>query len=335
MDLLQAEDPWMDWEDVEPLFRRYPVLGLSGDTCFLTELRGRPRQGGAAQAEILTLLEEVEQTDPSLRTHPDLLRLARLVAGAPRLSPEREVLLVAEAQAVLRATGKMRSPAMDEIIAAYGRRVLRFLVRSRDLSRMMPAIEDYLQEGCIAVARAVAKFDRNRHARIGTLLYYELLNVVNRGQPEMSFPVRLPVHVFWRLANSRRQRRKAVGDLGEGVPAQRWLDVQVLGSGEWEDAYENGDALEPHTMAMPEPDPLAVVEAKSEKELLDEVLSTLSPREEQVLRLRFGLNDNVERTLEEIGRSFGVTRERIRQVEAKALKRLRHASRIRRLRREL
>ncbi|MHB9145729.1 MAG: sigma-70 family RNA polymerase sigma factor [Symbiobacteriia bacterium] len=115
--------------------------------------------------------------------------------------------------------------------------------------------------------------------------------------------------------------------------ALRWLDAQVLGTEEWEEAYEQGEIrILPLTGSASEGDSVEEAEIALLHDTIEEMLATLTEREATVIRLRFGLEDGVELTLEQVGQIMGVTRERIRQIEKKALKRLRHPKRSRRLR---
>ena len=258
------------------------------------------------------------------------------IGRVPLLSAEEEVELAIRMSEGDVAAKKRLSEANLRLVVSIAKRYV---------GRGMQFL-DLIQEGNLGLIKAVEKFDHTKGFKFSTYATWWIRQAITRAIADQARTIRIPVHMVETINKVKKVNSQLLHENGHEptneqiaekleMPVEKVREIMRVAQepvsletpiGEEEDSYL-GDFI-PDEDA---PAPSDVASHTMLKEQLAEVLSTLTPREEKVLRLRFGLEDGRSRTLEEVGKEFNVTRERIRQIEAKALRKLRHPSRSKKL----
>ncbi len=286
-------------------------------------------------------LEKIDLSVPEGISTSDPVRMyLKEIGNYPLLSADEEIILSKQ----IEEGGAAGEAAKQKLTEANLRLVVS--IAKRYVGRGMQFL-DLIQEGNLGLIKAVEKYDYTKGFKFSTYATWWIRQAITRAIADQARTIRIPVHMVETINKLIRISRQLLQELGRepspeeigkemGISAERVREIQNMSRepvsintpiGEEEDSHL-GDFI---------PDDNAPVPAEAAaftllKEQLTEVLGTLTDREQQVLRLRFGLDDGRARTLEEVGKVFNVTRERIRQIEAKALRKLRQPSRSRKLR---
>lgn len=287
--------------------------------------------------------EEVEQIDISVPEGISIEDPVRMylkeIGKVPLLSAEEEIALAQ----TMEQGGPEGEAAKKKLAEANLRLVVS--IAKRYVGRGMLFL-DLIQEGNLGLIKAVEKFDYRKGYKFSTYATWWIRQAITRAIADQARTIRIPVHMVETINKLVRVQRQLLQELGRepspeeiakemSMPVERVREILKISQepvsletpiGEEEDSHL-GDFIQDENVPIPA-DAAAFTLLK---EQLVEVLDTLTDREQKVLRLRFGLDDGRARTLEEVGKEFSVTRERIRQIEAKALRKLRHPSRSRKL----
>jgi len=250
----------------------------------------------------------------------------------------------AAASAVARARGEVRR-GQEEMVRAHLRLVVAIAKKYRRFTSLH--LLDLIQEGNLGLMHAVEKYDHRRGVKVSTYASWWIRQSIARAIADQGRTIRVPVHVTETTIKVSRERRRhyqrygrdpAPGEIATrtGIPlpqVERALTTVPEPISLDAPVGEDGDATLADLIEAPDQDnPLAAAAAGELGKLVSEALADLTPREQRILRMRFGLGGASEHTLQEVGETFGVTRERIRQIEAKALEKLRRPDRARKLR---
>lgn len=253
-------------------------------------------------------------------------------------------LLVAAEEVTLAKRIEEGDPLAKQELAEANLRLV-VSIAKRYVGRGMQFL-DLIQEGNMGLMKAVEKFDYTKGFKFSTYATWWIRQAITRAIADQARTIRIPVHMVETINKLVRIQRQLLQDLGReptpeeigaemDLPTEKVREILKIAQepvsletpiGEEDDSHL-GDFIEDHDATSP----ADFTASELLKEQLNEVLDTLTDREENVLRLRFGLEDGQAKTLEQVGQQFGVTRERIRQIEAKALRKLRHPSRSKQL----
>lgn len=256
----------------------------------------------------------------------------------------RVELLTADEEVSLAQRIEQGDPVAKQELAEANLRLV-VSIAKRYVGRGMSFL-DLIQEGNMGLMKAVEKFDYHKGFKFSTYATWWIRQAITRAIADQARTIRIPVHMVETINKLVRIQRQLLQDLGReptpeeigaemDLPTEKVRDILKIAQepvsletpiGEEDDSHL-GDFIEDNDATSP----ADYTSAELLKEQLNEVLDTLTDREENVLRLRFGLEDGQSKTLEQVGQQFGVTRERIRQIEAKALRKLRHPSRSKQL----
>ncbi|MDO4815730.1 MAG: RNA polymerase sigma factor RpoD [Bacillota bacterium] len=282
-------------------------------------------------------LIETENTVDSYSTDDPVRMYLKEIGKVPLLTAEEEIELATRMSEGDEEAKRRMAEANLRLVVSIAKRYV---------GRGMQFL-DLIQEGNLGLIKAVEKFDHTKGYKFSTYATWWIRQAITRAIADQARTIRIPVHMVETINKVIRVSRQLLQELGHdpsaeeiakemGMPAEKVRDILKIAQepvsletpiGEEEDSHL-GDFI-------PDEDASEPSEAASFsllKEQLMEVLDTLTPREKKVLELRFGIIDGRTRTLEEVGKEFNVTRERIRQIEAKALRKLRHPSRSKKLR---
>ena len=282
-------------------------------------------------------LENIDLSVPEGVSIEDPVRMyLKEIGKVPLLSAEEEIELAKRMENGDQAAKKRLAEANLRLVVSIAKRYV---------GRGMLFL-DLIQEGNLGLIKAVEKFDYKKGYKFSTYATWWIRQAITRAIADQARTIRIPVHMVETINKLIRVQRQLLQELGRepypeeiaekmNLPVERVREIQKISQepvsletpiGEEEDSHL-GDFIQDDNV----PVPAEAAAFTLLKEQLVEVLGTLTEREQKVLRLRFGLDDGRARTLEEVGKEFNVTRERIRQIEAKALRKLRHPSRSRKL----
>lgn len=321
--------------------------------------------------EVIEEVPEEEIVDPNtlvdtFRTDDPVRMYLKEIGKVNLLTSEEEIALAQDMGAGVLAQEQLDGETEENPISDESRAELKKLITKGDYAkqrlaeanlRLVVSIAkryvgrgmqflDLIQEGNLGLIKAVEKFDYTKGYKFSTYATWWIRQAITRAIADQARTIRIPVHMVETINKVIRVSRQLLQELGHdpspeevsesmGIPVERVREILKIAQEPVSLETPIGEEADSHLGDfIPDEDASEPSEAASFtllKEQLVDVLSTLTPREEKVLKLRFGIEDGRSRTLEEVGKEFDVTRERIRQIEAKALRKLRHPSRSKKL----
>ena len=324
-----------DVDRIDELYETLEDHGISFENSIsseeLSEIESEVEKFNAGESMERILEEQGLSIDDPVRLY------LKEIGKVPLLTPDKERQL-AERMAV------GDDSAATELVEANLRLVVS--IAKRYVGRGMFFL-DLIQEGNLGLMKAVDKFDYTKGYKFSTYATWWIRQAITRAIADQARTIRIPVHMVETIHKVSRYSRQMLQELGReataeeigekmGMSAERVREIMKIAQdpvsletpiGEEEDSHLGDFIPDDET-----PAPSDAASASILREVIERELHTLTPREEHVIKLRFGLYDGRTRTLEEVGQEFNITRERIRQIEAKALRKLRHPSRARHLR---
>ena len=321
-------------EQIDKVFDAFEELGVD---LLSDDLDEEPDIDDLKEVEDLKLDEITETTYEGINIDDPVRMYLREIGRIPLLTFDQELDL---AKRILEGDEEAKQKLAESNLR------LVVSIAKKYVGRGMQFL-DLIQEGNMGLIKAVEKFDYTKGFKFSTYATWWIRQAITRAIADQARTIRIPVHMVETINKLIRTSRNLLQQLGREpspeeiaqemeIPVEKVVEIQKIAQdpvsletpiGEEEDSHlgdfiQDEDSPAPHDAAS----------YTLLKEQLEEVMNTLTPREAKVLKLRFGLEDGKARTLEEVGREFEVTRERIRQIEAKALRKLRHPSRSKKLR---
>jgi RNA polymerase primary sigma factor len=322
----------LDMEELEKVYENLESLNIEIIDDFDLELDSADFDVSLPKGQ-----EATETVDAAVAAIDDPVKVyLKEIGRVPLLTPEEEIdLAMRIADDDTRAKQRLAEANLRLVVS----------VAKRYVGRGMQFL-DLIQEGNLGLIKAVEKFDYTKGFKFSTYATWWIRQAITRAIADQARTIRIPVHMVETINKVKKTNSQLLHQNGRDPSAEEIADVlnmpvekvrEILRVAQEPVSLETpiGEEEDSHLGDfIPDDDALAPADAASMlllKEQLEEVLNTLTDREAMVLRLRFGLEDGHPRTLEEVGSTFGVTRERIRQIEAKALRKLRHPSRSKKL----
>lgn len=315
-------------ESIDQLDEFYNQLAVLGVDVFEQLDTGKDEESSSPLAS-LSSLDKTVSADP--------VRMYLREIGKVSLLTREEEVTLAKAIEAGDEKAKMRLTQSNlRLVVSIAKKYI-----GRGLSLL-----DLIQEGNLGLMRAVDKFDYRRGFKFSTYATWWIRQGITRAIADQARTIRIPVHMIETINKYRREQRRLQQKLGHeptpeeiaevlGIDLERALEIEKISqeptSLETPVGKDQDSSLKDFVPDDLGPTPVDLASSELLREQLSEVLESLTPRERRVLELRFGLADGKTRTLEVVGKEFGVTRERIRQIEAKALRKLRHPSRSKKL----